>query len=108
MSGLTVTSFSNIQPERWLDPATWGPWKLTNRKLVYGSTRNPRYVVHLAGDWTSARVLDVVTQVARKRFATDRVLAGLVRALVQILDAQSRLCPSGVDVGPVNLDDDDA
>jgi hypothetical protein len=43
----------------------------------------------------SADVLDWIAQVGKKNYADDAVLAGLVRALDDVLDVQANLCSFG-------------
>ena len=82
----------------------WGPWKLDKKTctldLPYPPEWNcpePRYWVDLKDCTSSAGVLDVICQIAGKQWATDDVLAGLVRALDDILEPQANLCSCGTD-----------
>jgi len=54
-----------------------------------------RYEIDLERCLTSAEVLDWLCQIAKKAWATDAILADLVRALNAVLDPQSNLCPGG-------------
>ena len=80
-------------------PNGWGGWKL--RKSTYELTYRPYadavyvYPVDLEQFTTSAQVLDTIIQVAEKTWATDEVLAGLVRAINDLLRPQGTLCSSG-------------
>ncbi|WP_345390935.1 hypothetical protein [Haloechinothrix salitolerans] len=53
------------------------------------------YYVDLERCTTSAEVLDWIAQVAEKPWANDEVLAGLVRALNDVLAPQEHLCSRG-------------
>jgi hypothetical protein len=61
------------------------------------------YDVDLRRCRTSAEVLDWICQVAHKSWATDAVLAGLVRAINHYLDPQATLCGFGRELGPINV-----
>ncbi|MGI8514051.1 MAG: hypothetical protein ACR2NT_02735 [Acidimicrobiia bacterium] len=54
-----------------------------------------RYEVDLERCLTSAQVLDWICQVAGKTWADDQTLAGLVRAIDDILHPQGTLCSFG-------------
>lgn len=56
-----------------------------------------RYEVDLDCCTTSAQVLDRVCQIAGKTWADDATLAGLVRALNDVLQPQATLCSLGTD-----------
>lgn len=98
----TLEEFLNLPDE----PADWGPWRLYPPTLVLvlvGTIHRPdgttleyeRYEVDLERCLTSAEVLDWICQVAGKGYADDAVLAGLVRALDDILHPQAFLCSFG-------------
>lgn len=72
--------------------AGWGPWTLNVG--VY-TLEHDDYEVDLEQCTTSAEVLDWIAQVATKPWATDEVIAGLVRALNDVLAPQEHLCSSG-------------
>lgn len=82
-------------------PRDWGPWKLRGYTLFYNVTRNYRYVVDLERCQTSAQTLDWIAQIAAKTWADDQVVAGLVRALDDVLQLQATRCGCGVEKGPV-------
>jgi hypothetical protein len=42
-------------------------------------------------------MLDIIMQIAKKAWASDHCLAGLVRALNAIFDPQANLCSFGAD-----------
>lgn len=79
------------------DPA-WNGWKLDQdgKELTYPAY-GPGifYPVYLRSMATSAAVLDTIMQIAGKSWATDQCLAGLVRALDDILRPQTHLCSGG-------------
>jgi ABC-type transport system involved in cytochrome c biogenesis ATPase subunit len=72
----------------------WGPWQLDRdvRALRMGDTD---YEVDLDRCLTSAETLDWILQVADKADADDATIAGLVRALTDVLDPQATLCSGG-------------
>jgi hypothetical protein len=70
----------------------WGPWRLKSYSLAHD-----RYWVDLERCCSSAQVLDWLAQVAGKSWATDEVLAGLVRALNDVLYLQANVCSWGID-----------
>ena len=53
------------------------------------------YEVDLERCTTPAQVLDWIVQVSKKTWATDVVVADLVRALDDLLDVQGTMCPFG-------------
>lgn len=84
----TLTELEAIAPTA----EDWGPWRLdpTTRVLT-----TDRYEVDLDTCTTPAQVLDWIAQVAGKTWADPTTLAGLVRALDDVLHLQRRLCPFG-------------
>jgi hypothetical protein len=75
-------------------PTDWGPWRLDVEHLALYMDGND-YWVDLADCLTSARVLDKVIQISGKAWADDALIAGLIRALDDVLDPQANLCPFG-------------
>jgi hypothetical protein len=73
----------------------WGPWYLDAELRVLYPAGRDRYEVDLDRCLTSAQLLDCVCQVAGKRWADDATLAGLVRALNDVLKPQANLCSFG-------------
>lgn len=76
----------------------WGPWVLepdTRVLALYSEHGNHVYEIDLDGCTTSAAILDWLCQVTGKVWATDDVLAGLVRALDDVLQPQGNLCGWG-------------
>ncbi len=61
------------------------------------------YALDLERFTTSAQVLDMVAQIAGKKWATDSVLSSLVRELNRLLHLQGNYCGSGVERGPVDV-----
>jgi hypothetical protein len=61
------------------------------------------YEVDLDDCDTAAEVLDWIVQVARKAWATDVILADLVRAFHDLLRPQATLCSMGVAKPPINV-----
>ena len=77
----------------------WGPWKLDPIEYTidyyHPNTPNcPFYSIDLDRCLTSAQVLDWIYQVARKGLAND-VVAGMVRAIGDLLGPQANLCGFG-------------
>lgn len=84
------------------DPwAGWRNWYLDPEEppaLVirpYSDTNSHKYEVDLTDCTDPAEILDLVCQVAGKEWATDQVIAGLVRALDDVLNPQANICPDG-------------
>jgi len=61
------------------------------------------YEVDLERCATSAQVLNWIAQVATKQWASDEILAGLVRAINDVLKLQANLCGSGRERGPIDV-----
>ncbi len=85
------------------------PWQLNKRTLDLSIKwpdirKGPgRYDVDLKQCTTSAEVLDWIMQVEEKRWATDQVLAQLLRELDRILQPQRTLCSEGKEKGPIDI-----
>lgn len=90
---LTLLSAADIVDDA-PDFGDWGPWRLNASTYVLDLPE--RYEVDLERCLDSAQVLDWVVQVAGKTWATPEVVAGLVRALDDVLYPQSTICGSGV------------
>lgn len=73
--------------------AEWGPWRLDPD--TYTLWEPGSYYVELLECTTSARTLDRIIQIAGKNWADAECLAGLIRALADVLDPQANLCSSG-------------
>jgi hypothetical protein len=73
-------------------PRNWGPWQLDAEVRVL---RSKHYEVDLDRCTTSAEVLDHICQVVDKTWADDAIVAGLVRALNDVLKPQANLCSFG-------------
>jgi hypothetical protein len=89
-------------PVTWrAHPKTWGPWKLNAKTRVlwvsgrWGASGYGYYEVDLDRCLTSGAVLDWIAQVSQKIWCDDRMLAGLVRALDDVIHLQGRLCSFG-------------
>lgn len=87
---IIVTPASEWRPAPF-DKNTWGPWRLDPEVFVLINVHND-YDVDLERCLTSAAVLDWYHQIAGKSWANDRTLAGLVRAVDDVLYPQSTLC----------------
>lgn len=70
----------------------WGPWQLDRDVRVLST---PDYEVDLDDCLSSAQTLDWILQVADKPGTDDATIAGLVRAMIDVLDPQSTLCSGG-------------
>jgi hypothetical protein len=70
----------------------WNGWYLEGTTLDYRA----RYPVTLEALTSPGDVLDLICQVAGKNWADDACLAGLVRALNDILAPQAYLCGGGI------------
>ncbi|HZD66147.1 MAG TPA: hypothetical protein VE152_08625 [Acidimicrobiales bacterium] len=80
----------------------WGPWELELEAFALAvdleaGGSSYRYEVDLKACTSSAQVLDWLGELAGKAWADDRTVAGLVRALNDLLDLQTTLCPWGQD-----------
>lgn len=75
--------------------ADWGPWHLDGNQRLLFVTDPYRYEVDLDDCHTSAQVLDWICQVAGKTWADDAILAGLVRAIDDVLYPAENLCSGG-------------
>ena len=61
------------------------------------------YEVDLERCRTSAQVLDWIAQVSKKTWASDAILADLVRKLDDILNLQGSMCSFSIERGPINV-----
>lgn len=78
-----------------IPPSDWGSWHLdTTAWVLYSDPPHP-YEVDLERCLTSAQMLDHIMQVAGKTWADDATIAGLVRALDDVLRPQASLCSFG-------------
>lgn len=84
---------------------SWGGWVLKSRgvsiSLSYsGKGLTEPYEIDLLECGSSAQVLDWIAQIAAKPWATNGVLAGLVRAIDDVLLLQENYCSWGKDQRP--------
>jgi hypothetical protein len=80
------------------DESQWNGWQREGKALGYTVNEyGAEYAIDLERFTSSAEVLDFIMQVAGKTWATDACLAGLVRALNDILNPQVFLCSWGTD-----------
>lgn len=93
--GIRLVSASELAHGATVGSRSWGPWRLDRRTRVLYPVEPYRYEVDLDRCRTSAEVLDWICQVAGKGWADDATLAGLVRALDDVLYPQANLCSSG-------------
>lgn len=73
------------------DTDKWGGWSFDGVFLDF----NGHYPVDMRYMTSSPKMLDLIMQVAGKKWADDACLAGLVRALDTIFYPQSCLCSCG-------------
>lgn len=79
----------------------WGPWRLHDHEtlgpVLEREWDSPRrhYWIELRTCTSSAEILDVMMHAARHAWADDVALAGLVRALDDVLDPISNLSNGG-------------
>ena len=87
-------------------PRSKGDWIFDRERLVL-ELRDLEghwlYEVDLERCRTSAEILDWIMQVAKKRWVTDTVIAGLVRELDRLLDPQATVCSFGLNRGPLDV-----
>lgn len=77
-----------------MPPGNWGGWTVDSDHYTLDFDGD-RYWFRLDDCVSSAEVLDKIMQIAGKRWADDACLAGLVRALNEILRPQANLCSFG-------------
>ena len=72
----------------------WGEWQLRPR---FGDLFCKRYYYSIPLDRClgAAQILDWIAQISHKSWATDAILADLVRALDDIIDLQENVCGLG-------------
>jgi hypothetical protein len=68
----------------------WGGWEFDGTYLEYDG-----YYIDVRTMTTSAQVLNWLCQIQGKSWATDAVLAGLLRAVDDLLHPQATLCGMG-------------
>ena len=77
-------------------PSDWGPWQLDASTCVLYTDQPYHYEIDLEQCLTSAHVLDRVMQIAGKDWpGSDQILAGMLRALNDVLHPQASLCSWG-------------
>lgn len=76
-------------------PSDWGPWRLDTETWVLYPVAPYRYEVDLEQCLTTAKVLDYIIHISQKTWADDATIAGLIRALGDVLKPQANLCPGG-------------
>jgi hypothetical protein len=75
----------------------WNGWRLQGFCLAYHHPRRSgEYTIDVERFTTSAAVLDMVCQVAKKTWATGDCIHGLVRAINDIFNPQGSLCSFGI------------
>jgi hypothetical protein len=69
----------------------WGGWHLRDSMLCYPAYPNDVYPLDLTNLGEAAALLCIIAHIARKTWATDACVAGLVRALDDILNPPANL-----------------
>lgn len=91
--------FAEDEQTTWADLAErWGGWQLDTKRYVLvlrDPTGREWYDIDLDSCTSSAQVLDWICQIKNKWWGVDVVVAGLVRALDEILVPQQNLCSFG-------------
>ena len=82
---------------RMMTRPEWGGWTLSRGGCLAFVDRGCAYDWETSRLTSSAAVLNCIAQVSHKPWATDAVLAGLVRALDDLLNVQTTLCSCGQD-----------
>lgn len=77
------------------DPTHWAPWTLDPDPVYPALDFGHLYRIELTDLRRPSRMLDMIIQVARKSWATDTVVAGLVRALNDLMNPQAFMCSMG-------------
>ena len=87
------TDPNDAGPGRYHVPP-WGPWTLHRRRAVL-THRASHYEIDLDSCRHSPEVLDWICQITGKSWADNACIAGLVRALNDVLEPQACLCSFG-------------
>jgi hypothetical protein len=92
---LILIDLTEPLPPRGLDESDWNGWHL----LPGGELEHEEasYPIDVQQFTRSAKALDMIMQIATKTWATDAVLAGLVRAINDVVEPQATLCSFGSD-----------
>ncbi len=80
----------------------WNGWMYDKLRIVLIWSK-PHYEVDVEQCRTSAHLLDWIFQVETKGWADDACIAGLIRALSELLDPQATLCSNGIEQGPIDV-----
>jgi hypothetical protein len=75
----------------------WGPWQLSNDgSILFQQDQELRHDwIELTRCTTPAEVLDTIFHTARHGQASDATIAGMIRALDDLLDPTVNLCSRG-------------
>jgi hypothetical protein len=77
-------------------PVSWGPWVYDDvGAIVLLKNGRSSYTIDLNLCRTTGEVLDSCMQVAAKDWATDAILAGVLRAFRDLLEPQKTMCSWG-------------
>jgi hypothetical protein len=97
-AAVVVARLDDISPVR---RPRWGPWHLdAAQRTLWTDAGGYRYEIDLDRCTSSAQVLDWICQIAGKLWGGsdaghDAIIAGLVRALTDVLHPQANLCSCG-------------
>jgi hypothetical protein len=70
---------------------------IDGRPHNYG--RDIFYEIDISTKTTSAKLLDLVVQVSKKRWSTDAIVSDLIRKMDEALNIQANICSWGRDAG---------
>ena len=73
-------------------------WELDERSMTLDLMDDEHsYYIELSRCNSSGEILDWIVQISKKSWATDNIIASLVRMFDHYLDCQSNLCSFGMD-----------
>jgi len=85
----------------------WGSWRYDPAAGVLHLdpriTGDVKFYVPLTSCMTSVRTLDIIAEVARRSWATAKIVGHLVLALDELLNLRRSLCGGGVEHGPIDV-----
>jgi hypothetical protein len=93
-----ILTFADYRPPTLAELSKrWGGWRLEGLELLFPAYTGGCYPIDVQRFTSSAQMLDMIMQIAHKTWADDECLAGLVRALNELLQPQAHLCSCGGD-----------
>jgi hypothetical protein len=84
---------ADLMKEEFPPEEGWNGWKLNGTTLEYPAYEGSTYPIDLYEARDNAQMLDWIMQIEDKSWATDAIVAGLVRAFKEVLQPQSYLRP---------------